>query len=226
MDGDYYVYVLKRSDGSPFYVGKGKGDRINMHEWKAKRGDVSHRSRIIRKEWSLGRTIQKEKIAIRLSHDQAVSLEKNLIEKFGRRNKGGPLVNLTDGGEGTPGHRHSKDTRKKMSEKRKNRPPSSQETRMKMRESSIGKKVSESTKKRISESISGDKHWNWGKSISDVHAKKLRSSRYRPVIVGNIRYQSIKSASEATGIRAGTIYYQAFCAKTRRRRGPSISSCD
>jgi NUMOD3 motif len=44
-----------------------------------------------------------------------LALEISLIAAIGREVNGGPLVNLTDGGEGITGHRHGPATRAKMS---------------------------------------------------------------------------------------------------------------
>jgi hypothetical protein len=34
--GDYYVHLLRRPDGRPFYVGKGSGARVFDHEYEAR----------------------------------------------------------------------------------------------------------------------------------------------------------------------------------------------
>jgi hypothetical protein len=95
---DFYCYVLFRLDGSPFYVGKGRRNRWLVHEKEAKHGR-SHKDHIILQIKEQGRDVPKVKVAHGLSHDQAVSVEIAMIAAIGR-GADGPLVNLTDGGDG------------------------------------------------------------------------------------------------------------------------------
>jgi hypothetical protein len=97
---EYYVYLYLREDGTPYYVGKGKGNRA----------------------FSLKRRISpppKERIIIHtenLSENDAFELEKELIAKYGRKDIGtGILRNKTDGGDGLAGHIHTQESRNKMS---------------------------------------------------------------------------------------------------------------
>lgn len=49
-----------------------------------------------------------------LTWEQAIEKEKEFIALYGRRDLGlGPLINLTDGGEGTIGYRHSDEVKEK-----------------------------------------------------------------------------------------------------------------
>lgn len=90
----HYIYVLLRANQAPFYIGMGQGDRCVEHFRAAKRGDNSHRSRIIRLG---GATCVK--LAEGLDKDQAEQLEKDMIRLLGREPLG-PLINRTDGGDG------------------------------------------------------------------------------------------------------------------------------
>lgn len=38
LDKDYYTYMLAYPDGTPFYIGKGRGNRIYQHEEEARNG--------------------------------------------------------------------------------------------------------------------------------------------------------------------------------------------
>lgn len=108
MDRSHYVYVLFRPwDGSPCYVGKGKRDRWLHHERRTKN---LHLSRIIAKA---GGELPKVKIRHGISEAEAFETERALIVSIGR-GKLGPLVNLTDGGEGACGLRHSEQTKGKI----------------------------------------------------------------------------------------------------------------
>ena len=99
---EFYVYVYLREDGSPYYIGKGQGDRA----WR-KKG-----RRIPRPTDSSRIVIVKET----LTETEAFSEEMRLITFYGRKDNGtGILRNLTDGGEGTSGYKRSQETRDKMS---------------------------------------------------------------------------------------------------------------
>lgn len=136
----YYVYTLNDTQGIPFYVGKGTGRRMYIHEWNVQRGSLpnggnKHLFHKIKKVGDIDYQI------IFRSNDEQKCYDKEieLIEKYGIQN----LCNLTYGGDGlratdevkekisksVKGFRHSKETISKL----KNR------------------KVSEKTKKLISE---------------------------------------------------------------------------
>lgn len=106
----FYVYVYFRPwDGSPCYVGKGKGRRWVHHEkWATNR----HLANIIAKA---GGDVPKIKVRENLTEAQACEIEMTLIAAIGRLDLGtGPLVNMTDGGEGMSGYRHSPEARAKL----------------------------------------------------------------------------------------------------------------
>lgn len=107
---DYYIYVLFRENGVPFYVGKGKGPRIRHHEWRAKNGARGHRFNIIRKILAGGGEVPCLKLHEGLTETVAHEYEIALIKAIGRR-PDGPLVNKTDGGEGVSGLKMSPESR-------------------------------------------------------------------------------------------------------------------
>ena len=97
---DFYVYALFRADGvTPFYIGKGRGNRIDIHERNARRF-TAHKDRIIQAMHRAGISpIPKEILASGLTDVQAKQIEVDLIQLIGRWPTG-PLANLTKGGDG------------------------------------------------------------------------------------------------------------------------------
>ena len=99
----YYTYLWLREDGTPYYVGKGTGNRAFTNN--------SHRQH----------HPPKERIIIypESSEDDAFETEIALIWYYGRKDLGtGCLRNLTDGGENPPNHKgkkHTVETKIKMS---------------------------------------------------------------------------------------------------------------
>ena len=88
MKNPYYVYLYLREDKTPYYVGKGKGNRVYS---KNRRLQPPPKDRIL--------------ILDNLTEEEAFRKEINLIKRYGRKDNGtGILANLTDGGEGSSGY--------------------------------------------------------------------------------------------------------------------------
>jgi hypothetical protein len=103
IDKPFYVYVLCRPTGEPFYVGMGTGDRILVHEKNA-RHQRSYKSSIIKSIWASGHQVRRTILERFDTAAEALALEVELIRVMGRRDLGhGPLSNLTDGGDGVLG---------------------------------------------------------------------------------------------------------------------------
>lgn len=86
----FYTYIWLREDGTPYYVGKGCGDRATKRRWR-RIGFPPPVDRIV--------------ITYHESEEAAFNSEKSLIALYGRKDLGtGCLSNMTDGGENPPSH--------------------------------------------------------------------------------------------------------------------------
>jgi len=165
---EYYTYAYLREDKTPYYIGKGNGNRAYRRRYKGIK-PPKDKSRII---------VLKQN----LTEEEAFRHEVYMIAVFGRKDLGtGILHNRTNGGEGSSGairsdewkrkqreRTRSEETRKKISESNKN---PSKETRKKMSEANKGKTLSEETKRKMSEAK---------KNISDETRKKISERNKNP----------------------------------------------
>lgn len=104
----YYVYFLYSPDGKPFYVGKGKSDRIEAHEQEARyfmrnkrwKGLNEYKIKTIIDIWSNSQSVS---YAIDSWHQDSASAgerEREIIDKLGKKVNGtGILTNILDGGD-------------------------------------------------------------------------------------------------------------------------------
>ena len=99
----FYSYIYLRGDNTPYYAGKGTGDRAFLQR--------NHNVKVPPRGFIVVFSMDSEELAL--------ESEKALIELFGRKNNGtGILRNLTDGGDGVSGLRHSEETKKIIRAKR------------------------------------------------------------------------------------------------------------
>ena len=112
---DSYVYTLiDPRNNLPFYVGKGRGERCNAHVAEAKYYVKRKSLKLgkIRKLLRLGMMPIVVKVEENVSDKQALDLECLLIAEM--RDIGIPLTNMTDGGDGAQGYKHTEEYKQKM----------------------------------------------------------------------------------------------------------------
>ena len=103
----FYVYTYLREDGTPYYIGKGSGNRA----WKSHKR--TNGTELLPKD--------KSKIIILidgLEEQVAFNYEEFLIFEYGRKDLGtGILRNVSNGGEGSSGYKHTEDALSRITEK-------------------------------------------------------------------------------------------------------------
>lgn len=103
----FYTYILRRPDGRPFYVGKGRGPRVFQHENEARhpndRRSNAHKLNVIRAIWREGGRIGYEIAALHDDESTAYRDEEALIARYRRLHEGGPLTNRAPGGGSAAG---------------------------------------------------------------------------------------------------------------------------
>jgi len=152
MSNIYYIYAyIRKSNGTPYYIGKGLGRRAYQQTHKV--SVPKDKSKIVIMESGL-------------TEIGALALERRYIRWWGRKDLGtGILHNRTDGGEGNSGLIFTEEHKRKIGLAHKGKcglvkdknpmwgKSHSIETRKKMREARKGKQHSEETKLKISQSI-------------------------------------------------------------------------
>lgn len=151
-----------------------------------------------------------EIVATDLFKEDAKELEVFMISLYGRSNLGlGTLSNLTNGGEGTTGYKHTQETKLKISKATKKRMSNpeylqkmidcntgtkrSEKTKLKMRHSQLGKKVNNETKQKLSE-INKQKIYNNKSHIKPIQIiNKITLEIYNSIIEASLKLNINKS---------------------------------
>lgn len=169
-----YLYRHIRKDTNQvFYVGVGTGRNYERANTKFGRNPIWHN--IVNKT-----DYEVEIMLDELDREFALEKEREFISLYGRIDLGtGTLSNLTDGGDGCVGF--SDEVKRKMSEAQKGNQKwklrKSNEHTRRMGWANKGRRVSEETKRAISQSLSGERNYMYGKSLSEETKKKLSEAR-------------------------------------------------
>jgi hypothetical protein len=163
----FYVYEhIRRDTGAVFYVGKGRGSR---HCSKRDRNQYWHN--VVNKAGGFD-----SRVVCEDQSEELILLAE--IEKINQlRTLGVTLVNLTDGGEGITGLKHSEESKRLMSQKLKGR-----------------------SRKHTPESIEKIRQANTGVVFSDERKEKLRQKalgRKMPPHVRKILSEKMKSFKQS-----------------------------
>jgi hypothetical protein len=168
----FYTYAYLREDRTPYYIGKGQGNRAYVKRYGTGRA---------RRPKNLNNIILLKQ---NLTEEEAFKHEKYMISVFGRKDLGtGILHNRTDGGEGSyghtpwnkgltlpekvkqkisisrkgivsyrPGFKHTEETKELLRQKSLGR-EHNKKTCEKMSKTRMGHPTSEETRKKISNSL-------------------------------------------------------------------------
>ena len=178
----FYVYAYLYPEtmkfhkiDDPFYIGKGKGNRCYAHLYRDD-GNNLIKERVINKIRRKGQEPIVKKVFENLYEDEAFIIEKLLISYYGRRdNNTGILTNLTDGGDGCSGRKWTEQMKAVFSKIQKGN------------KHNLCKKQSDETTRKISEAQKGEKHYNYGKTLSEGTRQKLSEAKK-----GKTRSEEIK----------------------------------
>lgn len=173
----FYVYCYKHPETLlPFYIGKGSKDRSTFHLRLISSNLHKNKyfANVVKQIKSQNLNPIIEMIKENLSEIEAYNLEEDLISLYGRKlyDKDGILCNLTKGGRGAIGYKHTDETKEKL---KLSKSFISQETRQKLSLARLGKKDTLETIKKRSDKTRGI-------SKDSTNMKKPKSESHRLAI--------------------------------------------
>lgn len=188
MNRSNEVYKITNKVTNKIYIGitnQGSGARYRHHWYESRIGEPSPIHRSMAKYGEDNFTL--EIIDFADTYDELKEKEKYWIKQYNSTDKS-IGYNLTEGGDGTFGRKHS------------------EETKDKIRQKALGRKVSEETKRKMSETKLGkcsDKQREHLLKLTVGQSKKIYQYDTNFNLIGE--YNSIKEASKITGIDRNTI---------------------
>lgn len=188
MNRSNEVYKITNKVTNKIYIGitnQGSGARYRHHWYESRIGEPSPIHRSMAKYGEDNFTL--EIIDFADTYDELKEKEKYWIKQYNSTDKS-IGYNLTEGGDGTFGRKHSEETKEKI------------------RQKALGRKVSEETKRKMSETRLGkcsDKQREHLLKLTVGQSKKIYQYDTNFNLIGE--YNSIKEASKITGIDRNTI---------------------
>ena len=188
MNRSNEVYKITNKVTNKIYIGitnQGSGARYRHHWYESRIGEPSPIHRSMAKYGEDNFTL--EIIDFADTYDELKEKEKYWIKQYNSTDKS-IGYNLTEGGDGTFGRKHSEETKEKI------------------RQKALGRKVSEETKKKMSETRLGkcsDKQREHLLKLTVGQSKKIYQYDTDFNLIGE--YNSIKEVSKITGIDRNTI---------------------
>jgi len=186
-----YVYMLiDGRNNKPFYIGKGKDERCNYHVKEAKYYPERKSKKLnkIRSILNDGFEIKIKKIEDDVTDEDALDFECLVISEL--RDIGFDLTNVTEGGDGASGYKHTEQHKNRMSflmrgrkfdeaTKEKMRKPKSPEGRAAIAEArkTVNYKPSEKTKLQVSQKLFGRVSPMKGRKQSEESKAKMSMQR-------------------------------------------------
>jgi hypothetical protein len=159
---EFYVYVHTLPDGTPFYVGKGSEGRATSTT-----GRSTWWHRTVKKHY--GNEFPHHNVLIEnITEADAFAKETEMIGLYGRKDKSlGPLVNMTDGGDGHTGYIMTDESKRKLSDRKK------------------GMKFSEEHKKRLSDAAKNRMLLNPSDTAAKVNSMAKARRTFTAAILEN-----------------------------------------
>lgn len=166
-----YLYRHIRLDkNEPFYIGIGSDDKYQRANSKTHRNN----------HWLsiLDKTDYRVEILIDdISYDYAKEKEIEFIDIYKRKEDNGTLCNITKGGDGVLGLKHTEEARRKMGEPNKGK-VISEWHRKRLSDLHKGKTIPLETRLKMSQKALGENNPMYGKTISEeTRQKKIASAK-------------------------------------------------
>ena len=182
-----YVYRHIRKDkDQPFYVGIGSDNNYKRANESGNRRNKIWNDIVSKSDYIV------DIILDEITWEEACNKEKEFIDLYGRIDIAtGTLSNMTDGGDGVYGHRHTDESKSKIAKSLtgSKRKPLSDELKAKISKAVKGFKHTDEVRKIISECYKGDKNPS-AKLVLNMET--------------GIYYECGKYAAQAHGIHSGT----------------------
>jgi len=173
-----YIYAFKLVNSEEFrYLGM----TVDLHKRY-----IRHKSSVTTGEnlplyrWIRAKGFENVEMVVleEAEYSELPNLEMSWIKQL--TEEGHRLLNLTSGGEGALGYRHSEEQKAKWSQERKGSITGDKNPnygKFGPEHPAYGRKLSEETKKRLSEQKRGEKNPNYGRKLSEETRKKMSEVR-------------------------------------------------